>query len=95
MNRTEKPFQRTKQTDVNYGQLDRVLRSFGFIMHLVKEEPPARVYKHQESGASIMLPVFPESEGIQDYHLVAARVMLDNYGIAQPKVFAAELEKAG
>ncbi len=92
MNRTDTTY---KRTDFTYGQLDRVLRSLGFTYRLLKEEPPARVYKHKESGAMIMLPMFPETDRVLDYHLIAARATLDNYGIAEPKVFDAELEKAG
>ena len=90
MNRTDTTY---KRTDFTYGQLDRVLRSLGFTYRLLKEEPPARVYKHKESGAMIMLPMFPETDRVLDYHLIAARATLDNYGIAEPKVFDAELEE--
>jgi hypothetical protein len=92
MNRTTSTYNRT---DFTYGQLDWVLRSFGFTKRLLKDEPPARVYEHKESGALIMLPLYPEGDRVLDYHLISVRIMLDNYGIAEPKVFAAELEKAG
>src|SRR5262249_42585940 len=80
-----------KRTDVTYGQLDGALRSLGFSCRLVTEEPPARVYEH-ESGALIVLPSFPEKDRVLDYHLVAVRTTLDNYGIADPMAFAAELQ---
>jgi hypothetical protein len=85
-----------KRTDVTYGQLDTVLRGLGFSCRLVTQEPPpARVYEHQESGAAIILPAFPEKDKVLEYHLVAARVMLENYGIAEPRAFDAKLHKAG
>ncbi len=85
-----------KRTDVTYGQLDRVLRGLGFSCRLVTHDPPpARVYEHQESSAALILPAFPESDKVLEYHLVAARVMLDNYGIVDPTAFDAKLHKAG
>ena len=40
-----------KRTDVNYGQLDRVLKSLGFSCRLLADEPPAKLYEHKASGA--------------------------------------------
>jgi hypothetical protein len=42
-----------------------------------------------------MLPPFPADDNVLEYHLVMVRVMLDNYGIADPTPFAAKLQKAG
>ena len=84
-----------KRTLVTYGQLDKVLRSLGFTCRLVDGHPPARVYDHKETGASIMLPPFPGEDRVLEYHLVTARVMLDEFGIADPTTFAAKLQKAG
>lgn len=84
-----------KSTDVTYGQLDRVLRSLGFSCRLLAREPPARVYEQKDYGAIIMLPPFPESDRVYDYHLAAVRITLNLYGIADPTTFAAELQKAG
>ena len=84
-----------KRTDVTYGQLDKVLRSLGFSCRLAKGEPPARVYEHKETGASFMLPLFPETDFVLDSHLVGARTTLANFGIVEPKVFDAQLQKAG
>jgi len=84
-----------KRTEVTYGQLDKVLRSLGFTCRLVKEEPPARHYEHKETGAFITVPPFPESDRVLEHHLVTARVTLDGFGIADPKVFDAKLQKAG
>jgi len=80
---------------VTYGQLDRVLRSLGFTSRAVKGDPPARVYDHADTGASLMIPPFPEDDRVLEYHLVTARVMLDEFGIADPTVFDAQLQKAG
>jgi hypothetical protein len=85
-----------KRTNVTYGQLDAVLRSLGFSCRLYKTDPPpTRVYEHQGTNAVIMLPPFPDKDKVLEYHLTMVRVMLDNYGIANPTDFAAELQKAG
>jgi hypothetical protein len=83
-----------KRTDVTYGQLDKVLRSLGFTCWLAKGDPPARVYEH-ESGALLTTPPFPMGDFVLDYHLVGARIPVDLFGIADPKVFDAEIRKAG
>jgi len=83
-----------KRTDVTYGQLDKVLRSLGFSRRVLKKDPATRVYEH-ESGALITIPPFPESDFVLDYHLIGARTTLDLFGIADPKVFDANLQKVG
>lgn len=84
-----------KRTDVTYGQLDQALRSLGFTCRVTEEERPARIYEHPHSLARIALPAYPMKDKVLDYHLVIARIELDNFGIATPAVFAAELQKAG
>ena len=83
------------RTEVTYGQLDKALRSLGFSCRLVKKEPPTRVYEHKESGAWLMMPPFPEPGFVLEHHLVGARTTLDNFRIADPEVFDAQLQKAG
>jgi hypothetical protein len=84
-----------KRTDVTYGQLDKVLRSLGFSCRVTKQPPPGRIYEHQKTGAVIMLPEFSDSDQVFEHHLVAARMELDHFGLADPTVFAAQLQKAG
>jgi hypothetical protein len=84
-----------KRTEVTYGQLDRVLRALGFSCRLLTGEPSARVYEHAQTGASFMIPPFPDSDPVLDYHLVGARTTLNNFGIADPELFEAQLRKAG
>lgn len=83
------------QIKVTYGQLDKVLRSLGFSCRPARHDPPGRIYEHQQTGAVIMLPAITESEPVFEYHLVAARTELENFGLAEPSVFAAKLQKAG
>ena len=84
-----------RKTDVTYGQLDKVLRALGFICRPGSNDPPGRIYEHRKSGAVIMLPSFPESDRVYEHHLAAARSELDDFGITDPKTFAAKLQKAG
>ncbi len=83
------------RTDVTYGQLDKVLRSLGLSCRSVKLDKPALIYEDKASGARIILPPFPESDHVLDYHLIMVRTTLDGFGIADPTAFAAELQKAG
>ena len=84
-----------KRTEVTYGQLDRVLRSLGFTCQEEQGDRPALRYEHKGSGALISLPPLPKTELVRDYHLVGARTTLDLFGIAEPTVFDAKLQKAG
>ena len=83
-----------KRTDVTYGQLDEVLRSLGFSFRLLKKDPPTRLYEH-DSGALFTTPPFPMTDRVYAHHLLIARTTLDNFGIADPKIFDAKLQKAG
>ena len=82
-----------KRSEITYGQLDRVLRSLGFVCRPSKIEPPGRVYE-QKTGAMIVLPTFPDSDPVYQHHLLTAQKELDNFGIADPTAFAAKLQKA-
>jgi hypothetical protein len=84
-----------RRTDVTYGQLDKALRALGFSCRLVNGDPPARVYEHKATGAYFSTPPFPETDFVLDYHLEGARTTLKLFGIADPKVFDAQLRKAG
>src|SRR5262245_42978495 len=84
-----------KRTEVTYGQLDKDLRSLGFPCRALKKEPPTRVYEHKESGALLTVPALPLTDFVLDRHLVAARTIVNLFGIAEPTVFDAKLHKAG
>lgn len=81
--------------DLTYGQLDKVLRSLGFSSRLVKGKPPARHYKHKETGAFISLPPLPENHRVMEHHFVTVQFTLDGFGIADPIAFAEQIQKAG
>ena len=83
-----------KRADATYGQLDKVLRSLGFSCRLENGDPPARRYEHKETGALVTMPPFPLTDLALERHVVAARTIVDAFGIAEPKVFDAKLQKA-
>jgi hypothetical protein len=83
------------RTEITYGQLDKLLRSFGFLCHLDKAQPPARIYEHKKSGAILKFPPFPKTDNVLDYHLIGARKTLELFGIADPQRFDAKLRTAG
>jgi hypothetical protein len=83
-----------RRSEVTYGQLDQVLRSLGFSCRPSPKEPPGRIYRHPEAGATIALPAYPDTDQVFEYHLVAVRGELENFGIASASAFAAKLQKA-
>lgn len=79
-----------------FGRIDETLRSFGFTVQINdKRRPPARVYKHEPSGALIFLPVVDFSREPQPMHLVGIRVTLESYGVAAGAEFDRRLATAG
>jgi hypothetical protein len=84
-----------KKSNVTYGQLDKVLRSLGFTCREVTRNVTTRLYEHKDSGAEIWIPLLPKDELAWPHHLFTARTTLDLYGIADPTVFEAKLQKAG
>jgi hypothetical protein len=85
----------TRRTDVTYGQLDKVLRGLGFSRRIFERDGKGVRYDHNESGASIILPMFPDDDHVLDYHLAEVRGTLDGFGVADPSVFDAKLQRAG
>jgi hypothetical protein len=84
-----------KRTNVTYGQLDKVLRSLGFTCRPGNNDPPGHIYEHKKAGAIVMLPAFLDSDKVYEHHLEAARLELNDFGIANAAAFDAKLQKAG
>jgi hypothetical protein len=82
------------RTEFTYGQLDRALKSLGFSCRISSTGQHSRLYEHKASGAWAVIPPFPESDHVLDYHLIGVRKTLDEFGIAEPKIFDRELQKA-
>ena len=86
---------RVPKADVTYGQLDKVLRSFGFKRHELDPNGKGIRYDHEKAGTWITLPLFPEEDHVLVHHLNHVRSTLNDFGIAAPSVFEAKLQKAG
>lgn len=84
-----------KRTKYTFGQLEKVLRAFGFLCRPGKNDPPGRIYGHPQTGAIVALPAFPPSDKVYPHHLFTAQMALDDFGIADPATFEAKLQKAG
>jgi len=75
-----------------YGQLDATLRNLGFTCRVKEKE--YRAYKHEASGAIVLLPDYPDSKEASPVHVAVVRSTLDDFGFAAPEDFAAMLQKA-
>jgi hypothetical protein len=62
---------------------------------MVNGDPPARRYEHKQSGALVSVPPFRATDFVFEHHLVGARTTLDVFGVADPKMFDAQLLQAG
>jgi hypothetical protein len=82
-------------SEVTYERLDQVLRGLGFSIRPAEQPVPSRWYEHERSGALIALPALPETDPVLPRHLLAARSILDAYGIANPRDFDLRLQKVG
>jgi predicted RNA binding protein YcfA (HicA-like mRNA interferase family) len=92
MSKSSRSYRRTK---VTYAQLDRALRSLGFTRHDFERDGKGVQYKHENTGAQITLPFYPMDDYVIDYHMLIVRGTLDDFGVANPSVFDAKLQKAG
>jgi hypothetical protein len=79
-------------SEVTYGRLDEVLRSWGFSVQVA--DGKARVYEHKATGALIFFPDVSLAKPALPRHLGLARMTLELYGITTPMEFAASLLKA-
>lgn len=62
-----------------YGVLDRRLRTLGFTARTEKSK--ARIYRHEQTGASVILPDAPFDEEVLPHHLVVARRALKEHDL--------------
>lgn len=74
---------------LNYGHLARALTENGFVERVTLE---GRTFLHP-SGARLALPPLGNEEPLRGYHYVAARAMLDDYGILPRDAFELSLAR--
>jgi predicted RNA binding protein YcfA (HicA-like mRNA interferase family) len=63
-----------------YHDLDERLRALGFSVHTQKGR--ARIYRHEQRGASVILPDAPFDEEVLPHHLAVTRHALQEYDMA-------------
>lgn len=68
------------KTAFTYGLLDEKLRTLGFTAHTQKGK--ARIYRHEETGASIILPDAPLDNTVLPQHIAVTRHVLNEYDIS-------------
>ena len=78
--------------DITHERFDQELRSLGFTMR--KSEPGTRVYRHETTGALVILPDKNNGDLIPQRHIIGTRMILDAYGILPPTEFATRFQHA-
>ena len=81
------------EINLTYGQLDKALRSHGFVAHTL--EGKARIYKHEATGAKIILPDAPLAETVLPHHLIVVRTVFKEFNLAEPAALASNLKRVG
>jgi hypothetical protein len=69
------------KTALTYGLLDEKLRVLGFAVRT--EKGRARIYKHEPSGASVILPDTRFDDQVLPHHLVVVRRVLADYDLGE------------
>ena len=80
-------------TEVTYREFDEIIRSIGFDRQ--KSKSGTRVYRHETSGALVILPDLDDTDPIPQRHMVGTRMILDAYGIMEPPEFASRFHYVG
>jgi predicted RNA binding protein YcfA (HicA-like mRNA interferase family) len=62
-----------------YGLLDERLRALGFTARTRKGK--ARIYRHEQTGASVILPDAPFDEEVLPHHLLVTRHVLNEHNL--------------
>ena len=79
-------------TKMTYRRMEEVLRELGFSFRGVEEKN--KVFLHEATGALVVFPDFPAEQAVFSRHLLAAKSILQAYGIADPVSFTTDLQKA-
>ncbi len=81
------------ETTLTYGQLDEALRASGFVAQLA--EGKARIYKHEISGAKVILPDSPFADAVLPHHLIVVRTVLAEHDLAEPAILGSNRKRVG
>ena len=69
-----------QKTTFTYLDLDERLRALGFSVHTLTGR--ARIYRHVQIGASVILPDAPFNDQVLPHHLAVTRHALQEYDMA-------------
>jgi len=80
-------------TTLTYGQLDEILRTHGFTVHTL--EGRARIYKHETTEATVILPDSPFADNVLPHHLIVVRTVLHEFDLPEPVGLTLSLRLVG
>ncbi len=81
------------EKNLTYGQLDEALRATGFVAYVA--EGKARIYKHQATGAKVILPDSPFAEAVLPHHLIVVRTVFNEHDLAEPAILDSNRKRVG
>ncbi len=81
------------ETVLTYGQLDEALRTHGFVGRT--REGKARIYRHDTTGATVILPAAPLDESVLPHHLIVVRTVLSEFNLPEPAALAVQWKRVG
>jgi hypothetical protein len=81
------------ESALTYGVLDKRLRALGFAVHT--QQGKARVYQHERTGATVILPDAPFKEEVPAHHVVVVQHVLREHDLEElaEKAAAAEADQ--
>jgi hypothetical protein len=74
---------------ITYGELERLLRDWGFRLELAA---PAPVFRHEAQDALVALPPYRPDEPVAAFHLAGIRKLLTERGLVEPAAFDRETQ---
>ncbi len=78
---------------VTYGQMEDLLLALGFVKN---EDTVNRItFRHANSEAVILLPRYSRDRKMREWHFVAVRATLDNFGFVNRDEFDAAIRNRG
>ncbi len=81
------------QTEVTYGRLDKVLRSFGFSRREFERHGKGVRYEHKDTGSLVTIPLYPDDEKVYLHHMVMVRSAIEDFGISDRSVLEKKLKR--
>jgi hypothetical protein len=74
--------------------MDKALSALGFSIRVATVENKLRIYEHKPTGARFWIAYLPDDAVVLPHHIAAAEGILRVHGIADPRDFMVDLQKA-